>query len=80
MVSAAENTIILGYQSKPKLSSQQEISPVAVQNKTPKLPHIRRGFPASREAVLDSLRQPALLTDRIQPIRRPTLHLPKRFP
>lgn len=31
----------------------------------------------ARQAVLDKLSQPALLTDRIQPIRRPTLRLKK---
>lgn len=31
----------------------------------------------SRQAVLDKLSQPALLTDRIQPLRRPTLRLKK---
>lgn len=29
----------------------------------------------ARQAVLDKLKQPALLSERIQPIRRPTLRL-----
>lgn len=29
----------------------------------------------ARQAVLDKLKQPALLTDRIQPVRRTTLRL-----
>lgn len=33
----------------------------------------------SAAAVLDQLKQPALLSDRIQPIRRPTLRLKPRI-
>lgn len=33
---------------------------------------------AARRAVLDQLKQPALLSDRVQPIRRPVLHLRRK--